>query len=65
MLSAFVEKYLGTLAVGAAVAALVLALLFYLVRSRKKSGGGCGCGCTSCPMKDKCHSQGESTEQNK
>lgn len=62
MLSTFVSEHLGTLVVGTVVAAVLVALVFYLARSRRKSGGGCGCGCSSCPMKDKCHTETDATE---
>lgn len=45
----------GTIAVAAVVACMLVALAVKLIRDKKNGKSGCACGCSGCAMKDKCH----------
>lgn len=49
----------GSIAVGAALIAVVALIVRYLIRSRKRGESPCGCGgaCTSCGMHCHCAAQ--------
>lgn len=46
----------ASIAVGAALAALVAAIIVKMIRDRRAGKSSCGCGCASCPMSGSCHS---------
>lgn len=48
---------MGTIIVGAAVAAIIAAVVIKLVKDRKKGKSSCGCGCANCAMAGKCHNR--------
>lgn len=66
MLSVFVNEYLGTAIVGATVflilGALTVSLFKNRARAKREGGCSCGCGCSGCPMKNKCHTEDNSTK---
>ncbi len=56
MFKIFVSEYLGTIAVGVLVLALVVSLIFGIVKNKKRAraSGTCFCGCSGCAFRDKC-----------
>lgn len=52
---AFIAENLGSLAVLAAVLAVLTLATVLLIRKRRQGGCSCGSGCGSCPMAGKCH----------
>lgn len=55
----FIYQNLGTIAVGAIVAAIIV---FAALRTHKaRKAGGCGCGCEGCASASSCHTQGGKT----
>ncbi|MBQ6600146.1 MAG: FeoB-associated Cys-rich membrane protein [Clostridia bacterium] len=57
----FLQANLGTIAVGA-ILAIILVAAFLKIRKDKKNGGGCGCGCSGCPSAGMCHGSKEQQE---
>ena len=51
----FLTENVGTLVIGAAVAAVLVSIVVKLVRNKKKGASSCGCGCSSCPSSGMCH----------
>lgn len=47
---------LATVAVAVILAAIVAAVIWYMVAQKKKGASSCGCGCSSCAMSGICHS---------
>ena len=45
---------IGTIAVGAVVAAIVTVIIVFMVKDKKQGKTTCGCGCKDCPMAGKC-----------
>lgn len=45
----------STLVIGAALLAVVAAVVIHLVRARRQGKSSCSCGCSGCPMSDRCH----------
>lgn len=50
----------GTIAVGLAVAALLLAVARKLLRDRRQGRSSCGCNCAHCPSAGRCHAPARS-----
>jgi hypothetical protein len=44
----------GEIAVIAVLLALVILIVWNMLRSKKK-GGGCSCGCSGCAFQEDCH----------
>ncbi|WP_253289188.1 FeoB-associated Cys-rich membrane protein [Lachnoclostridium sp. MSJ-17] len=44
----------GTIAAGAAVAAVLALIIINIVKKKKHGQSACGCSCADCPMKDHC-----------
>ena len=38
-------------------AALLIFIVYRLIKAKKDGKSSCGCGCSQCAMKDVCHSQ--------
>ncbi len=55
---------LGTIAVCAVLAAVVVSIIIHLINNKKqgKNSCSCGCGCSACAMKDTCHPAKEEKE---
>ncbi len=51
----FIVNNIGSVAVGLAVAALVVLLSYKLISDKKKGRSSCGCGCSGCPNAGLCH----------
>ncbi|MDO4357076.1 MAG: FeoB-associated Cys-rich membrane protein [Clostridia bacterium] len=51
---------LGTIIVGIAVLALLVAIARKLLRDRKQGKNSCGCNCAHCPSAGMCHSAAKS-----
>ena len=49
---------IGTILIGGALLAVVLLIVWYLLRQRKAGKSSCGAGCAHCAMHGQCHSQG-------
>jgi len=47
---------LATILVAAAMAVVIGAIVWKMIRDRKKGASSCGCGCESCPSAGACHS---------
>ena len=48
-------NHIGTIAVAAVVAGILVALAVKLIRDKKNGKSGCACGCGGCAMRDQCH----------
>ncbi|MBQ1284285.1 MAG: FeoB-associated Cys-rich membrane protein [Acutalibacteraceae bacterium] len=46
---------IGTVVVGALLAAAVAAVIIKLIKDKRAGKSSCGCNCSGCPMSDKCH----------
>jgi len=53
----FIAENLGTILVGAVLAAIVAAICVSLIKKRKRTGSGCGCGCSECSISSVCHKE--------
>lgn len=56
----FLKMNLGTIIVGIAVLALLVAIARKLLRDRKQGKNSCGCNCAHCPSAGMCHSAAKS-----
>ena len=45
----------GSIAVGALLLAVVVAIVVSKIINRKKGKSSCGCGCASCALAGQCH----------
>ena len=45
----------STLLIGAALLAVIIAIIVYLIKNRRQGKGSCSCGCAGCPMSGSCH----------
>lgn len=54
MLSWFAENF-ATIVVAAALLALVIVIIKYLIRQKKQGKSSCGAGCAHCAMHGECH----------
>ena len=57
----WLQNNAGTLAVGAVVAAILIALTVKLIRDRRQGKSSCGCGCSECALKNQCHGKTDDT----
>lgn len=48
---------LPSLLVGAALLAVLVLIVYKLIKNKKSGKSSCGCGCSACAMRDACHSQ--------
>ena len=60
----WLQNNAGTIAVAAVVACMVAALVIKLIGDKKKGKSSCGCGCGGCAMRDKCHPEQPTDDQN-
>ena len=60
---AWLSENLATILVGLAVLALLLAIVFHMIRQKKQGKTSCGCGCEGCAMKDSCHPQKDQKQE--
>lgn len=51
----FLASNMGTILIGAAVAAVVALIIVKMVKDKKKGRSSCGCGCSNCPSAGMCH----------
>ena len=49
----------GTIAVLLVLAAIIAAIILYLVREKRSGRSGCGHGCESCALHGQCHRSGK------
>ena len=61
----FLSQNIGSVAVRAALIAVVALIVVFRIRARRRGKSGCGCGCGTCPMADKCHPKKSEKEQEK
>ncbi|MEA4869425.1 hypothetical protein SDC9_154902 [bioreactor metagenome] len=47
----------ASLVVGAAIAAIVAAVIAKMIRDKKQHKGACGCSCSGCPGTNYCHKE--------
>ena len=59
----FFKQNIGTVAVLAILAAILVLIAVRMIRRRLRGGSGCGCGCSDCPMSGRCHANTENKEQ--
>lgn len=48
-----------TIIICAALAAIVVAIVYRLIRNKRQGKSSCGCGCSSCAMQEICHKKKE------
>ncbi len=53
---AWLSANLATVAVAAMLAAIVAAVIWYMIAQKKKGISSCGCDCGGCAMSGSCHS---------
>ena len=51
----WISENMGTIVIGAILAAAVAAVIVHMVRNKKKGRSSCGCGCSGCAMNGSCH----------
>lgn len=51
----WISENIGTIFIGAILAAAVAAVIVHMVRNKKKGRSSCGCGCSGCAMNGSCH----------
>lgn len=51
----WISENIGTIFIGAILAAAVAAVIVHMVRNKKKGRSSCGCGCSGCTMNGSCH----------
>lgn len=51
----WIASNLVTIALCTILAAVVVSIVVYLVKSKKKGKTTCGCGCANCAMSGVCH----------
>lgn len=51
----WIYENLGTIIIGAILAAVVAAVIVHMIRNKKKGRSSCGCGCSSCAINGTCH----------
>lgn len=52
---AWLSQNLGTIVVCIVLAAIVTAIIVYMIKNKKKGKSTCGCGCSNCQMSSICH----------
>ena len=50
-----ISENMGTIVIGAILAAVVAAVIVHMVRNKKRGRSSCGCGCSGCAMNGSCH----------
>ena len=48
-----------TIIICAVLAAIVVAIVYRLIRNKQQGKSSCGCGCSSCAMQGICHEKKE------
>ena len=56
---AWLSENLATIIICVVLAAIVSAIIVYLVENKKKGKSSCGGNCGHCPMAGKCHEHAE------
>lgn len=51
----FLSANIGTIIVGACLAAVVVTIAAVMIKNRRKGKTSCGCGCENCPSAGLCH----------
>lgn len=51
----FFSENIATIIVGLIVLAIVLLIIFKLIKDKKKGKSSCGCGCEHCQNASACH----------
>ena len=51
----WISENIGTIFIGAILAAVVAAVIVHMVRNKKRGRSSCGCGCSGCAMNGSCH----------
>ena len=51
----WISENIGTIFIGAILAAAVAAVIVHMVRNKKRGRSSCGCGCSGCAMNGSCH----------
>ena len=51
----WISENIGTIVIGAILAAVVAAVIVHMVRNKKRGRSSCGCGCSGCAMNGSCH----------
>ncbi|MDD5927816.1 MAG: FeoB-associated Cys-rich membrane protein [Firmicutes bacterium] len=51
----WIFENMGTIVIGAILAAVVAAVIVHMVRNKKRGRSSCGCGCSGCAMNGSCH----------
>ncbi len=51
----WISENMGTIVIGAILAAVVAAVIVHMVRNKKRGRSSCGCGCSGCAMNGSCH----------
>ncbi|MCI6854699.1 MAG: FeoB-associated Cys-rich membrane protein [Firmicutes bacterium] len=51
----WIYENLGTIIIGAILAAVVAAVIVHMIHNKKKGRSSCGCGCSSCAINGTCH----------
>lgn len=53
----FLLENIGTIIVGLVILAIVVLIIYKMIKDRKKGKSSCGCGCSNCPSSSMCHSK--------
>ncbi|MCR4925095.1 MAG: FeoB-associated Cys-rich membrane protein [Clostridiales bacterium] len=52
---AWISENIATIIICVALVAIVVGIIFSMIRNKKKGKSSCGCGCSNCALNGTCH----------
>lgn len=52
-----IAKHIPWILIAVSFAALLVLIVYRLIKAKKDGKSSCGCGCSQCAMRDACHAQ--------
>lgn len=46
---------ISTIVIGAVLLAIIVSIVYCLVKNKRQGKSSCGCGCSTCALNGKCH----------